>query len=506
MLVHGDVTTTDTSVGGTATIELVGTGDQTIDAAGGTGELHHVEIDKVSGTLTISDHIEISGDFTHTSGVVDASGSTVEFQGYNATISSGDVEFANVIFRASGVTTIDGNMYVKGDLTVDRLDSLNDGTVHVWGDIDLQDSHFGGNGRIVKVDGDYTTPEDVPLTTGNVLDGVTGLSGTLSISDHTQPAGGTLTYNGDGTFTFAPNENYHGSEMFEYTVVDEHGASVTIAATVTVTSVNDAPDAVDDVYTTDEDTPLTTGNVLTNDTDLDGDTLTVDSFTQPAHGSVTYNGDGTFTYTPADNYHGDDSFTYTVSDGHGGIDTATIDLTVDAVNDTLVDAGVDQVVSEGALVELSASVHDDVVDVDWNDVAIESFGGAQDVSATVAIEDGGETLHITGNGWKSIDFDYDVTGNTILEFDFRSDQIGEIHGIGFDNDNVRGSGTTFKVFGTQDWGVQDYANYGDSAGEWVHYRIEVGDHFTGSFNRLVFANDHDAGSQNAESMFRNARL
>ncbi|MEZ6070518.1 MAG: hypothetical protein R3C10_09655 [Pirellulales bacterium] len=140
VLVHGNVTTTDTSVGGTATIELVGTGDQTIDAAGGTGELHHVEIDKVSGTLTISDHIEISGDFTHTSGVVDASGSTVEFQGYNATISSGDVEFANVIFDNSGNTTIDGELTVSGDLTIGRLGNLNGDNVLVHGNVTTTDT------------------------------------------------------------------------------------------------------------------------------------------------------------------------------------------------------------------------------------------------------------------------------------------------------------------------------------------------------------------------------
>ena len=76
----------------------------------------------------------------------------------------------------------------------------------------------------------------------------------------------------------------------------------------TTASDGSAPDAVDDSYTTDEDTPLTTGNVLANDTDLDGDSLSVDSFTQPVHGTVTYNNDGTFTYTPTANYHGSDSF------------------------------------------------------------------------------------------------------------------------------------------------------------------------------------------------------
>ena len=92
-------------------------------------------------------------------------------------------------------------------------------------------------------------------------------------------------------------------------------------------------DAVDDTVITHEDTTVTTGNVLANDTDLDSDTLTIDSFTQPAHGTVTHNGDGTFDYTPEADYHGTDRFTYTVSDGEGGTDTATVEVHTSAVAD-----------------------------------------------------------------------------------------------------------------------------------------------------------------------------
>jgi hypothetical protein len=79
---------------------------------------------------------------------------------------------------------------------------------------------------------------------------------------------------------------------------------------------------------------LITGNVLANDTDLDGDTLGVSEFTQPAHGTVVYNEDGIFTYTPDANYHGNDNFSYTVTDGNGGKDTATIQITVNSVPET----------------------------------------------------------------------------------------------------------------------------------------------------------------------------
>ena len=98
------------------------------------------------------------------------------------------------------------------------------------------------------------------------------------------------------------------------------------AFNITVTNVNDPPVAVNDSAITDEDTPVII-DVLNNDSDVDGDTLTVDSVTQGTNSSVTNNGNNV-TYTPALNFTGIDSFTYTVSDGNGGTDTATVTINV----------------------------------------------------------------------------------------------------------------------------------------------------------------------------------
>jgi VCBS repeat-containing protein len=95
---------------------------------------------------------------------------------------------------------------------------------------------------------------------------------------------------------------------------------------------NNPPDAVDDPDSTNEDTAVTV-NVLANDSDPDGNPLSVASVTQPANGSAVNNGDGTVTYTPNADFNGADSFTYTISDGNGGTDTATVNVTVNPVND-----------------------------------------------------------------------------------------------------------------------------------------------------------------------------
>ena len=143
----------------------------------------------------------------------------------------------------------------------------------------------------------------------------------------------------DGTLSYTPAANASGTATVSVKLKDDGGTangganeSAVQTFTITVTAVNDAPDAVNDAKTTAEDT-ATNINVLANDTDVDGDSLSVSSFTQPSHGTVSENTDGTLNYNPAANYNGSDSFTYTVSDGNGGTDTATVNLTVTAVND-----------------------------------------------------------------------------------------------------------------------------------------------------------------------------
>jgi FtsP/CotA-like multicopper oxidase with cupredoxin domain len=104
-----------------------------------------------------------------------------------------------------------------------------------------------------------------------------------------------------------------------------------------------------------------------------------------------------------------------------------------------------------------------------------------------------------GNAWKKVAIQYNVTTNTVLEFDFSSSAEGEIHGIGFDGDNTI-DGNIFQLYGTQPYGIQDFNTYGSGT---VHYTIPVGTFYTGNFLDLTFANDHDVASPTGESVFSN---
>src|SRR5205814_1571140 len=126
--------------------------------------------------------------------------------------------------------------------------------------------------------------------------------------------------------------------------------------TITVTAVNDAPVAANDAYSTNEDTVLniTAPGVLGNDTDSDGNPLTVALITGVAHGTLTLNANGSFTYTPAANYNGPDSFTYKANDGTVDSGIATVTITVNAVNDAPAAIDDSYSVNEDATLTISA--------------------------------------------------------------------------------------------------------------------------------------------------------
>jgi hypothetical protein len=180
------------------------------------------------------------------------------------------------------------------------------------------------------VDDEAITDEDVPVTVF-VLTNDSDLNGdALTVLTATHGISGTVV-NNDTDVTYTPDADFCGSDSFTYTADDGHGGTDSATVTVNVTCVNDAPVAMDDGATTDEDLPVTI-DVPANDHDVDGDPLAVLTATHGISGTVVNNSTDV-TYTPDADFCGTDSFRYTVGDGHGGTDTATVSVNVTCEND-----------------------------------------------------------------------------------------------------------------------------------------------------------------------------
>lgn len=154
---------------------------------------------------------------------------------------------------------------------------------------------------------------------------------TLTVESFSQPANGTVTSN-NNVLTYTPDANYNGGDSFTYTINDGNGNVDSATVSLTVNPVNDNPVAGDDSASTDEDVSVDV-DVLANDSDIDGDTLSVSSVGSAANGTVVNNGDGTVTYTPDPGFFGSDTFSYSVTDGTAS-DTGNVTVTVDEVIDS----------------------------------------------------------------------------------------------------------------------------------------------------------------------------
>ena len=249
------------------------------------------------------------------------------------------------------------------------------------------------------------TDEDLKVS-GNVLANDYDVDGdVLTVSLVAGPADGTLTLDPAGSFIYVPDANFNGTDSFTYEVSDGNGGTATATVTIIINPVNDLPVAADDDATTDEDTSVDV-DVLANDSDVDGDTLSVQSFTQPSHGTVTDLGDGVLRYTPNADYNGGDSFTYRVNDGNGGSAIGIVTITVLPVNDQPVarddSAGTDEDL------KVSGNVLANDYDVDGDVLTVSLVAGPAD--GTLTLDPAGSFIYVPDPNFNGTDsFTYEVS-------------------------------------------------------------------------------------------------
>ena len=220
----------------------------------------------------------------------------------------------------------------------------------------------------------YSVAEDSNANSFNILNNDNDIDGSLDETTVTllqSVTNGSLSINNDGTVDYVPSANYVGSDSFIYTVNDnEGGISNTALVNITVIATNDAPVAVNDSASVNEDSS-TNIDVLANDSDSDGDTLTVTS-AAAVNGTVSINSNGRLNYSPNANFNGTDTITYGISDGNGGNASATVSVTVAALNDVPVISGTPATqVAEGDNYSFTPTVSD----VDVDDVTTFSISG-----------------------------------------------------------------------------------------------------------------------------------
>ncbi|MGB1255822.1 MAG: Ig-like domain-containing protein [Thiolinea sp.] len=140
--------------------------------------------------------------------------------------------------------------------------------------------------------------------------------------------GGSITEQ-DGKLIFTPAQDFTGEDSFVYTITDGNGNQANATVTITVERAGGAGlVAVDDSENTKIDTPVSL-NVLANDSDSDGDTITIESFDETStDGGSIVSEDGLLVYTPASGYTGTDTFNYTITDNNGETATATVTINV----------------------------------------------------------------------------------------------------------------------------------------------------------------------------------
>ncbi|GAL23574.1 T1SS secreted agglutinin RTX [Vibrio maritimus] len=260
----------------------------------------------------------------------------------------------------------------------------------------------------------YSVNEDgiITISDEQLLANSSDVEGEVAVDDVSYSGtDGIFTDNGDGTYSFAPNENFNGNVSLDVTVVDEDGATADTTAGINVIAVNDAPVSGTVAYSVDEDGSITLNQdqLLAQASDVEGDALTASNLSVGGDATVVDNGDGTFTITPDANFNGEIDLNFDISDGTDTI-VASGGLTVNPVNDAPEVSGIEaQVDEDNSITITQEQLLANASDVDGDDLVasnLQLFGTEAEI---VQNEDGSFTITPEENFNGELDFTYTVS-------------------------------------------------------------------------------------------------
>jgi len=215
---------------------------------------------------------------------------------------------------------------------------------------------------VANADG-YSVNEDSTLNIGApgiLVNDYDPESSPITTALESDVGNGTLSLNGNGSFTYTPNEDFFGADSFMYKVHDGTEYSNIVTVDITVNPINDAPVANTETSSVDEDITLhmLKATLLANDTDIDDDhsALFINAVSAAVNGTVIIDGSNV-AFTPNQNYNGPASFDYTVSDG-SLTDETTVNLTINPVNDAPTANGDSYFTAEDTSVEITLTGSD----------------------------------------------------------------------------------------------------------------------------------------------------
>ncbi|MGL6314389.1 tandem-95 repeat protein, partial [Vibrio sp. WXL103] len=292
---------------------------------------------------------------------------------------------------------------------------VSDGTETVTANIDVSVTEV--NDPPVAGSTSYTVQEDNSITISDeqLLANSSDIEGDVSVEDVSYSGtDGVLADNGDGTYTFSPNENFSGDISLDVTVVDEDGATDTTTAGIEVIEVNDPPIAGPTSYTIDEDSVLTfsESQILANASDIDGEVTSLEINYDGPDGIFTVNGDGTCSFAPNENFNGEVQLNVTVTDDDGATTETVINVDVLPINDAPVSGDTAyQVDEDGSITISQEQLLSQASDIEGDDLTASNLTVDGNAEVTVN-EDGSFTITPDADWNGDIDMSFDITDGT----------------------------------------------------------------------------------------------